>query len=747
VTSLPRAPSTLAKTHPHKEDLPPGKRFTEAHIPAPSHSSAATPQPPPARLWVYLEWLAIVLCAGIFAPPTLPAAFKAIQTDFPNYYLSAKLAVEGTDTAHVYDWIWFARQKDHHQIDRGVVGLVPITTFSTLALAPLVRFDPLTAKRIWISFQFLLLIPIGFALRAITGQPLRRIALIIAACHPLYRNFLNGQIYVVLAALLIGACWAHQRQRNKLAGALVAIATAIKLFPVIFFLYFLRKRNRPALISAVLTGAACAAASVAVFGWEVHRTFLQQVLPWTLRGDGDPPFSLVSGSISSLLHCLFVYEPQWNPHPWHTAPVLFAVLFAVLPLVILAPAILLCDERDHSPARIALEWSALLVATLTISPMPASYNFTLLILPMAVLAALYLKNGSRLIWLAAALYIGIGSPRGWHIASASGLLVFLQMERLYLLILLAALFYIALGSVAFRSPARRSLTVLIACAFVLLATLQARSGIRHQRGLSDDYAYRLPDISGVPLSATSASHGESILRIAMQPEGYRLLSSMTAPSANGPSVQHAPDELAFASTPGNLLVESAGLHSTIASRTDPAFAPIPDAESPVLSADGRNLAYLRLDHGQGQLFLRAMQQQSGPHPGNDQRMTPPSLNVEHATFLPDASLIVSGLVDGVSGSRILRIRQGQLPELLPLGEARYPAVSPDGHWLAYSRMDRGNWNLSLLDLDSGAIHTIAQAECNTIEPAWEPDSKTILYGSDCGRALWFTAISRRRVIP
>jgi Tol biopolymer transport system component len=27
-----------------------------------------------------------------------------------------------------------------------------------------------------------------------------------------------------------------------------------------------------------------------------------------------------------------------------------------------------------------------------------------------------------------------------------------------------------------------------------------------------------------------------------------------------------------------------------------------------------------------------------------------------------------------------------------------------------------------------------------ISPAWSPDSKTLVYASDCERALWFTAL-------
>jgi Tol biopolymer transport system component len=84
---------------------------------------------------------------------------------------------------------------------------------------------------------------------------------------------------------------------------------------------------------------------------------------------------------------------------------------------------------------------------------------------------------------------------------------------------------------------------------------------------------------------------------------------------------------------------------------------------------------------------------------------------------------------------------------LGLDGARYPAVSPDGRWLAYAQMRGGSWNLWLRDLASGATRRITDADCNTTEPAWAADSKTLVYASDCGRALSFSALSRRRVVP
>ncbi len=691
-----------------------------------------------ARLLPPIEWLLLTIFAFTLLFQTLPDAWRSLNTDFVNYDIVAKLVRDHSDMTHLYEWRWLARQKDHHQIDRAIIGLVPITPFSTLAIVPLASLDPLTAKRIWLLLQLALLFPTALGLRALAGQPLRRIALIIAACLPLHRNLLYGQFYILLLALVVFACWALQRERPTLAGALVALAAAIKLFPVIFILYFLRKRQWRAAAAALITGATCAATSIAIFGWEVHRTYLLQVLPWTLRGDALPPYAVGSGSISTLLHRLFLYEPQWNPHPWLPSPTLFAVLQAILPTLILAPTILLCDEHDRSPQRIALEWSALTIATLTISTIPASYNFTLMILPMTVLCATLLPRRPALIPLIAALYFSIGYPKGWHVGSSASWRVALQFPRLYLLIALLALVYLALGATAFRNRARRPLTLAIAAALALMAASNILSNLRYQRHITDDFAYRLSDASGALLSAAPQSRNGQILRIAMQPGGYRLLSSMTTPPTNAPWPENAvgPDDIAFASSPTRLLIESAGPHSRILSPTEP-FTPIDDAESPTLSPDGKTLAYLRLTNNRARLFTTT---------SNDP-LTPSNLNVEQATFLPDNSLIIAAYTPATTGPRLFRILPHQPPQLLPLGEARYPAASPDGHYLAYSRLSNGNWNLTLLDLHTGAIRPIADAPCNTTEPAWEPDSRTILYASDCGRALWFSAISRRRIIP
>ena len=112
--------------------------------------------------------------------------------------MSARLAHEGYDTSRMYEWPWIEREKDHRAVDIRVIGLLPITPFSTLVMWPLTGLAPLTAKHIWILLNLVFLIPIGWMLRSMTGLSYQRVALALALCFPLHRNLSYGQFYVFL---------------------------------------------------------------------------------------------------------------------------------------------------------------------------------------------------------------------------------------------------------------------------------------------------------------------------------------------------------------------------------------------------------------------------------------------------------------------------------------------------------------------------------------------------------------------
>jgi len=689
----------------------------------------------------WLERGALVLLVCYLCIHTMPRAWHTLNTDFPNYYLTARLAHEKYDTARAYEWVWLERAKDHRGIDDRVIGLIPITPFSTLMVWPLTGLAPLEAKHVWMLVNLALLVPLCWMLRAMTGLSYQRIALVFALSFPLHRNLLYGQFYVLLLVLIVAASWAYLREYYVLAGALVAIAAACKIFPALLVVFFLQRRSWRAVGSAVVTGMAAAAVSIAIFGWNMHRTYLHEVLPWALRGEGMPPYVTASASISSILHYLFLSEPQWNPHPWHDSTFWYALLQPALQMLALAPAVLLIRKDDRRHGRILLEWSALLTASLAISTIPASYHFVMIAMPVCVLAAMLLERRSYA-WLSVLLviYLGIGFPMP-DPSGVTGLAVLLYVPRLFLMLALLSGIYVCLWrDHSVENPPWDWTQYAWMSAMALSVVISVPATLKQQRAMREEYAYRLPLQTQAVLEGDPKTVGQAIQYIALTRSGYHLVIASRNSTWVDPS---ADDGLSFTGDAGQTWVERPSSPiSEIVDAQNPSRVILRDARNPMLSVDGGSLAFVREDRGRGRLMMHRVAQQESTI---EAALTPPSVNVYEAAFRSEKEYAFSAVERG-RPPEIYLTDATHLNTPLALGEARYPALSPDGRWMAYSRLEHGVWNLWLRDQRTGATRRVADVPCDQIEPSWEEDSVTLLYATDCGRSLWFTAIARRRVI-
>lgn len=688
--------------------------------------------------WITIgEWALVALLGAYLGGRTLPHAWHTLNTDFPNYYLTAHLAHEGDDIGRIYERIWIQRQKNHLAIDQPLVGMVPITPLSTLAVRPLSSFSPLAAKRCWLVFNFGLLIIVAGLLQSMTQLPWRRIVLVVLLSFPLQINFLFGQYYVLLLFVLTLACWLYLRQQRFWAGLMVGLGFGLKVFPILYLLYFLRKKDIKALLGGITGCLAAAIASIACFGWPLNRTYITQVLPWALRGDAMDPYNLASSSIATLLHRLFVYEPQWNPHPAFGAPWMFALLHPLLQLMVLAPALLLAIPKRIDARQLRLEWAAMLAAILSISTLPASYDFTLLILPVCLFVeALLSQRRYRFTATVLLLYLAVGFPK-WKTTAGSGWLALTGVPRLYALVLLCLVFYTIL--LRQRKTGRFARDEWVwSCGLTSILLFSVASGLLHQRGLYADYRWRLPAPEALLMAAHPVMQGDHLLFIAMTRDGYS-----TGEQVHGVTRIHPTevDRLAQAATANERWFEESQRESRIIS-TDPRRAEINQAEFPVASFDGKWLAFLREKRGRARLWVHTLH-----HPGPEDRLlTPESLNVFEMSFLADDSIVFAATDEG-SKPQLFTVDMDGNVKRLAKEEARYPAASPDGNWLAYSRLHKGNWNLWIRNMRTGEARRITDAECNDVDSAWDADSKTLIYASDCGRALGLTALCRRRVLP
>jgi WD40-like Beta Propeller Repeat len=278
-------------------------------------------------------------------------------------------------------------------------------------------------------------------------------------------------------------------------------------------------------------------------------------------------------------------------------------------------------------------------------------------------------------------------------------------------------------------------------AMAVAAVLSVRSTFRLQTAVRQEYAYRLPLQADAFLHANPRYAGTELRYIGFVRNGYHLMTADEGGVWIDPSAE---DDLSFTDGAGHLWVERASApRSKVVDVREPSRVVLDDAREPMISTDEQSLAFVRDDHGRGRLMVRRAFQSDA---ASEVAITPSPLNIYEASFRSEREYAFSA-ADGGRAPQIYLTDAAHSNAPLSLGESRYPALSPDGRWLAYSRLERGMWNLWVRDERTGATRRVADVPCNQIQPAWEDDSKTLLYSTDCGRSLWLTAVAQRRVIP
>jgi hypothetical protein len=89
-----------------------------------------------------------------------------------------------------------------------------------------------------------------------------------------------------------------------------------------------------------------------------------------------------------------------------------------------------------------------------------------------------------------------------------------------------------------------------------------------------------------------------------------------------------------------------------------------------------------------------------------------------------------------------KVAQGLMP--VP-SEEIISAVSPDGKWTAYTSSIGGPKHIWLRNIASASAKPLTGGNCNSSSPAWELNSKTLIFASDCGRAIGLPALYRAEV--
>src|ERR1700760_1448783 len=133
-----------------------------------------------ARFLASTEWLIASLLIARILWRGVIAGWRTLNTDFPNYYVAARLMRGRGSFENLYDWTWFQRAADHLGIRHQLVGFLGLTPFSALPLIPFTFLPVLTAKRCFIVVNLVLLVLCVRWLQDVSGLPLRRVLWILS---------------------------------------------------------------------------------------------------------------------------------------------------------------------------------------------------------------------------------------------------------------------------------------------------------------------------------------------------------------------------------------------------------------------------------------------------------------------------------------------------------------------------------------------------------------------------------------
>ncbi|MBT9332359.1 glycosyltransferase 87 family protein [Paracidobacterium acidisoli] len=686
------------------------------------------------------------------------AGFRSINTDFPNYYVVARLIREHYLLDRIYDWVWFQRATDHFGITHQLTGYVGLTPFSAFPLLPFAELSPMHAKYLWVACNIVLLVLSVCALGKISGMGSRR-AWFIALCAlvPLRNDLLYGQMHLVILALLAAGYIFHMRGKQVASGCCMAIAGALKIYPLFFCLYFLLKRRWKALTATILCAAACIALSYVVAGQSAMHAYLTEQLPRSLRGESTDPFLPTVTSATAMFHRLFLFEPELNPHPFLQSPLLYAMLYPLWQAILAGVLLSLFRPAFNTDAREALEWASFTTLLLFLSSAPATYHYVVLILPAVITLAALLAIGKKraavvffLLYLAAC---NLTTIRTAH--NVVNIFTPLHYVKLWAGVGLICCYCIFLLSEDIPEPTGKKypFVPVRTATFVLgLWLAGAIIPLSHLRHFRQDVASRIALSDSAYVRSAPIQTDRGLMYVAMLRSGYHImLSGKQLPGGTGER-QPVEDQLSFTTDVSGkeVWIEEAGSSISRVVRMGPSgvTCEIENAESPALSRDGRKVAFLREDHGHGSLWLFDAVSCEKTGSVDPVKLTSAGMDVRTVVSASGDEWIFSALAGG--RERIYAIVPGHAahPLIEEQSDLDSPSPDPEGGRIVARKRIGEHWQLIVIN-PAAAAQTflekqLTSGDCDAYTPSWEGEN-TILYATDCSRGRGMNALATLKV--
>ncbi|MFK8037961.1 MAG: glycosyltransferase family 87 protein [Crocinitomicaceae bacterium] len=308
--------------------------------------------------------------------------WEELPADFNNYYVASKLVVKGEAVHQFYDNDWFNSHAKKMGIEAGA-KFAPFPPPTAYLLIPLTVFNPLTAKRIWLVINCLLLFLIVLKTkRHFKTNAINALLFVSLFTLPIANCISFGQIYLLLAFILVHTVLSNNYDSKFIWPAIFfGITTAIKYVPILFATYFYKNVSKTKLWALTFCVILIVFALIFIIDPLAYNQFIRTLsshLNGNLSGQGK--YAIGFQSLDSLLNNLFVMDDALNPFPIINIPILKPILKFSIALGIGVILFFLLKKSSYKLNPILI--SIGIVGSFIIFPATASYHFLLLFLPI-----------------------------------------------------------------------------------------------------------------------------------------------------------------------------------------------------------------------------------------------------------------------------------------------------------------------------------------------------------------------------
>jgi hypothetical protein len=199
--------------------------------------------------------------------------------------------------------------------------------------------------------------------------------------EPARQQVVQGQLSFLLFLLITGTWVADRNGQSSWAGIWLGLATALKLFPGLLFVFFIVRRQWKTVFSGAGCFLAVTLSTMTIFGPQAYRNYFCDVSPQVAEWRSVAHNNSVAG-----LWCKLFDPGAKSPQlqPITQAPAIAKIGTALASVLVLLTLVLVAMKAKCLASE-DLAFSMAVTAMLLLSPVAWGHYFVILLLPLALL--------------------------------------------------------------------------------------------------------------------------------------------------------------------------------------------------------------------------------------------------------------------------------------------------------------------------------------------------------------------------